>query len=267
MSYRFDGTDDDVRFSPGSFVGYAAGPITCAALINRNGTGAWGGVLTWTDVAGAASGVVGADLIEFSNTDLLSFWNGQVGGQDISGSTATAITDTTNWMIVAVSWGGASTAPRYHWKIGAGAWVHESIADSTGASSAAMAAADRWIVGTDPTGGDDLNADVTCTGAIKSALSDAAIEALDMTTFASWQSVFTDWLIGFETSATQTDRTGGGGDEVSRAGTSLVSDPAGWTWAAEVTIEAFVNRVPVVGGSSFAPGLRGPGTDRLGNMR
>jgi len=72
-------------------------------------------------------------------------------------------------------------------------------------------------------------------GAYKDALGQAAIESLTMTDFASWQAVFTGadaWLHGYEDATTQVDRTGNGGDEVTRNGVTLVSDPPGWAWAA-----------------------------------
>lgn len=241
MAYRFDGSDDDVRFTMGTFDGYTAGDLSAAMLLKRNATGAWHGMLTINDAAGAASGTVLADVMEFSNGNVLAFWNGQVGGEMINGSTATTITDTTNWMIVGLSFDGGGTTPRFHWKIGSGSWNHENITGTLGsADMATMATADRIIVGTDPSGGDDLSADVACVGMIEAFWADADFEALSLTSFAAWETKFTGsgaWLIGFEDSGTQTDRTGNGGNEDTRSGTTLVSDPPSWVWDAGTTYE------------------------------
>jgi hypothetical protein len=234
MAYRFDGSDDDVRFSMGAFDGYTAGPISGAVLLKRNAASAWHGLICVYDATGADSGNVGLDLIEYSNGNQLAFWNGKVGGAFIDGSSGTAVSDTSNWQIVGVSWNGASSAPRFHWKVGAGSWNHASGADSTGSDANTFATADRIIVGTDPTDSDDLSGDVVCAGMIKANWADGDFEALDMSAFSSWTAKFTGagaWLVGFEASGALTDRTGNGGDEASRAGTTLVSDPGGWSWA------------------------------------
>ena len=239
MAYRFDGTDDDVRFSPGAFTNYTAGPITAAALIKRNATGSWDGIITLLDAAGGDSSVL-IDLLEIDNANHFAFWNGEttVSGTNgsIDGSTTGTLTDTANWYIVAVSWGGNGTAPKFHWKqLGAGSWTHQAIADGTGRNALQMTSSDRIIVGTDPTGADDLAADVVWAGMSKSNDADATIETLDTLDFADIEAYGFEWLVGFEASETQTDRTGGGGNEVSTSGTTLVSDPSGWTWGGGVT--------------------------------
>lgn len=122
-------------------------------------------------------------------------------------------------------------------QVGAGAWAaeNETAAQDTAAPTT-VGSGFRHLIGNEAALGDDANFDLVCIGAIKGALSQATFESLDQTAFSSWQAVFTGanaWLLGFETISSQTDRTGNGGDELSRsAGITLVSDPAGWSWGA-----------------------------------
>jgi hypothetical protein len=229
VAYRFS-TNNDVRFSMGTLDTYTMGPVTAALLIKRNAINAWGGLITISDGGGST---VLADLLEFDNTNHLAFWNGRSSSNDISGSTAGTITDTTGWWVVVVTWGGASSAPRYHWKpLGSGSWTHQSLSDSTGASSLAIATADRIIIGTDPGGSDDFSGDIVWAGIKKSNDADITVEGLDTTSWSTIQAYGFHWLAGFEASGTINDASGGGGNEVSRGGgITLVSDPSGWSWS------------------------------------
>lgn len=235
MAYRFDSADDDVRFTPGALTSYTMGPVTMAALINRNETSTWHGIVTILDAGGGdGSTPVLIDALEIDDTNHLSFWNGRgsPASAEIAGAASTSFgTDTTNWFVVAVSWGGASTAPKFHWKqLSSGSWTHQAISDGTGQDCKPIVSADRIIIGTDPSGGDDFGGDVVWAGIVKSNVADATIENLDTLSFQTVVDFGWDWLVGFEASGTQTDRTGGGGDQASISGTSLVSDPGSWDW-------------------------------------
>jgi hypothetical protein len=231
VAYRLTGTDPFLRASIGAFNGYAMrnSPLSYAALLLRRSTGTWNGI--YVVDTGAATNY--SFPMEFNPSNQLA---GDFTTANPFQSAAT-FADTTNWMIIGATWDGTITASHvnWRWKIGAGAWSSEAET-SPGANATVAGSGYRHIVGNEAGLGDDADFDIVCVGAIKSELSQASFESLTMTDFASWQAVFTGsgaWLLGFETIATQTDRTGNGGDEVSRsAGVSLVSDPPGWAWGA-----------------------------------
>lgn len=225
MAWRFDGTDDDVRFNTGAMSGHGTSAATfAAAIVNRNAIGSWDGIIT---VSQNGTTTVQDDLLEFDDTNHLSTWPG--AGTGISASTA--ITDTTNFVIVAMQYAPNGT-PRFHWKIGASAWVHENGTGSIGSGrSAAWDSSDRIIVGTDPSGGDDTSADITVAGIFKGAPSDVTVETLTLTSYADWQAFGFSWLVPFNITGTLVDDSGGAGGEVSRTaglGGSLVADPTGF---------------------------------------
>lgn len=232
MAYRLSGVDPFLRASPGAFTGYAMqqSPSSSFALIKRNAISSWQGVICADNGAGA----VYHDAIEFNPSDGLAGW--MTGGAGYSN--AVAITDTTNWMIVGYTWDGTSgaTSWTWWWKIGAGAW-QSSTSNATANTATAFASTFHWIIGNEANLQDDAQFDIVVAGSIKSKLSTATLQTLNMTTAASWDAVFTGasaWLLGFDAIGTRTDRTGNGGNETSRsagATVALVADPPGWTWS------------------------------------
>ena len=121
MAYQFSGTDPQIRFSPGAFVGYGLrqSAFTVAALIKRDSISSWQGI--WTMDQGSST--VYHDWLELDPTNQLALWNGGIGTGDITFATGTALTDTTEWTIVALTFGpaspGSAATPRWDWKVGA----------------------------------------------------------------------------------------------------------------------------------------------------
>lgn len=233
MAYRLDGTDPFLRAAIGAFNGYQmhGAAFSYACLVKRIGVSSWQGL--WVVDTGAATNY--SFPMEFNPTNQLA---ADITGGSPFASTAT-FNDTTNWMIVGATWDGTATAGhvKWRWKIGSGAWSSETATSASILGNAGPGY--RHVIGNEAALGDDANFDIVCVGAIQSELSQASFESLTMTSFASWQSVFTGagaWLLGFETIASQTDRTGNGGNELSRsAGVTLVADPAGWSWGGSTT--------------------------------
>lgn len=249
MAYRFNGTDPFLRTSPGAVVGYAIGQAasSCFALLKLNASGAWQGVYTMDDGTS-----LWHDLLEFTNASKLTSYT---GGGSAPVSTAT-FTDTTNFMIVGYTWDGTTTAGAFTWwwKIGAGAWTSQTATVALGFGTA-VGSGFRNVIGNEPGLGDDANYDMVCIGVHKSKLASGTLQTLDMSSIASWDAVFTGssaWLLGFDGIGTRADRTGNGGNELSRsAGITLVSDPAGWSWSSG---GATVTAVPADGtGDILAP--------------
>lgn len=188
----------------------------------------------WTADQGNTS--VFHDMLEFDTSNHLASWEGISGVSDPSCTSTTALADTTNWEIVGYSWDGAVAGTcTYWWKVGAGAWTSEAISLARGTGTMTWGSGFRHVVGDDPSLGDDGNYDCVCIGAYKGALNSTQVQSLDMNSIGSWDAVFTGanaWLLGFNAIGTRVDRTGNGGDEVSRsAGITLQADPAGFSWA------------------------------------
>lgn len=236
MSLRLSGTDPFLRASIGAFSGYnfrLNNPISGATLLKRGAASAWHGVHVVDD--GGTGNY--SYLYEFNPGNQLA---GDAGGTGPFTSTAT-FNDTTNWMIVGFTWDGLATAGHeiWRWKIGSGAWANEAETNPQGVSAVAGSGY-RHIIGNEAALGDDANFDWVCSGLIKSTLSQASFESLTMTDIASWDSVFTGagaWLLDGQALASRTDRTGNGGNEVSRSGSvTLQADPPGFSWGGSIYV-------------------------------
>lgn len=240
MAYRLDGTDPFFRCSIGALNGYSmhgSAALSYAALVKRRAASAWHGIY----VVDNGSTTNYSFAMEFDPSNQLA---ADLTTANPFSSVAT-FNDTTNWMIVGLTMAGSgssgSTAVTWRYKIGAGAWSSEADT-SPGSNTTAAGSGYRHLIGNEAGLGDDANFDVVCAGAIQSNLSQASFESLTMTDIASWDAVFTGagaWLVGFDAISSRTDRTGNGGNEVSRSsGITLVSDPAGWSWGGAATAVA-----------------------------
>ena len=81
------------------------------------------------------------------------------------------------------------------------------------------------------------------------------MQALSRTSFAAWLAFGFDWLVGFDTSLQlagklQDQAAPGTGDEPAKSGTSVVSDPPGWTWAAPPVAD--FSGTPLSGGAPLS---------------
>jgi len=228
VSYRLNGTDPFVRCSIGAFngVNFRNNNLSGAVLLKRNSASSWQGI--WVIDSGGSSDY--SYPMEFNPSDQLA--GDRTTGGPFS-STAT-FNDTTNWMIVGFTAGTTAGSWVWRWKIGAGAWSNETESAPVTPAGSAAGAAYRHIIGNEAGLLDDANYDIVCIGGINANLSQASFESLTMTDIASWDAVFTgagSWLIGFDAIGSRTDRTGNGGNEVSRsAGVTLQSDPPGFNW-------------------------------------
>jgi hypothetical protein len=252
MSYRLNGTDPFWRASIGAFNGYAFrnSALSGATLFKRLSTGSWHGLHA---IDNGSTGNY-SYMYEFNPSDQIA---ADMTTANPFSSTAT-FADSTNWIIMGFTWTGGTSAGNWVWryKIGAGAWSSENETNP-GSNATTAGSGYRHLIGNEAGLLDDTNTDFCCVGLIKSNLSQASFESLNMTAFTSWQSVFTGAgaaLWGFETIASQTDRAGNGANESSRSGgITLVSDPPGWSWGA-----AAAAKVPTQRWSRRRSGLIAP---------
>lgn len=237
MALRLNGTDPFLRASPGAFVGYTMqqSPLSVFTLLKRGAVSNWHGICVM-DTGGTTNYSYPQ---EFNPSNQLSHANTTADGGRTSSAT---FNNTTDFMILGMTWNGTTSAGAFTFasKVGAGAWTSNTA--TVGATTAnTVGAGYRWIIGNEAALGDDANFDWVCTGAIKSQLSSGTYQTLDMTSIASWDAVFTGsgaWLLDGQAIGSRTDRTGNGGNEVSRsASVTLVSDPAGWSWGASASAD------------------------------
>lgn len=227
MALRLTGTDPFLRASIGAFNGVAVhnGALSGASLFKLSGTGSWRGL------HGIDNGSTSDYCIpyEFDPSNELAAANNGGG----TWTSAATFTDTTNFMIVGFTWDGTNTAGHWVWryKIGAGSFTTE--ADTATTNLATAGSGYRHLIGNVANLGDDGSMDWVCTGLIRADVG-ATLHNLTMADIASWDAIFTGasaWLLDGQAIGSRTDRTGNGGNEVSRsAGVTLVSDPAGFSW-------------------------------------
>jgi PKD repeat protein len=244
MAYRFNGTSDFVRFAIAPLTG-TMGPLTAAVLFKYNGL--TGDDLTFTCMRDSGFSRIVLHYLDSNSPPRPSL---QAGGKSLL-TTGPTIT-TTPWYLFVVTRPGGTTLPRFHVHDGT-SWTHSAanVSSVTG-NVAGFTTGDFLEVGTQG-GGQFWKGDIVCVGIKKAdTATDAAVEALTPSAFASWRSFGFDWLVGFDSSLVtggvlQDQASPGTGDETSRSGTSLVSDPAGWAWTSTVTPVADFTGTPTSG--------------------
>src|SRR5262245_1845674 len=217
MAYNFNGSNSVVEFGLGVFSGYTVGPYTAAVLFKP----------------AVSSG--SRHLIMFSNA-ASSNWSidfrtaaGPPGFHAATASTGSTTASTGTWWILAGTRANGTVTPRFHLFNGT-TWTHENGGATL--ANATIGATDRLAVGAFPNLSQPNTGDMVCAGLKKADTADLAVEALTQTAFSSWYGFGFDGLVGFETISTQQNRMSpGSGDEVSRSGITLVSNPAGWSWS------------------------------------
>jgi hypothetical protein len=235
MAYRVATNGDNLEFNNGPLSGYTFGGYTVASLIKRNTLGGRQGAIF---IVNSSFGTPHLEYgFESSNTAMMLAGGAAVIGQSL-GSTSL-------WYLLVVTGTGTGT-PRFHVHDGT-SWAHQNGSGAL-SSLTSVASTDRHFLSPSTSwGGEYLKADVVCAGIKKADSTDLAVQALTPTAFSTWQAFGFDWLIGFDASGTRTNQgSGTGGNEIARTGTSLVSDPAGWSWAPAAP--AFVPQIVIVDG-------------------
>lgn len=249
MAYRFaPASNPFIDISCGDLVGdnprnTSSGGWTIAAGLNLNGTSAWQGI----------------GILHDGSTELLFILeldpsNHLVGDDNLaSWSSSTAITDTTNDLIVALSWDGTDNVAnnaRWSWKIGASAWVHENETINIGQQATAIQSTWRIRIGNNLGTSDDANYDLYTWGYRLGPRSQTEIEALSLGSggWATWQTMFDipdSILHRFDNISALTDQANGNANETARsaAGITLVTDPSGFYGGGGATATA----VPAAG--------------------
>jgi hypothetical protein len=223
MSYRFNGSSSVMEFSPAPLVGSALGNWTFAMLLKRNSVGGSSPRLLYLMNSGLSSVRIGW---EFTSSNLQRLNNEDAR----TSSGGTAGTSTSLFEIVASTHTAGVTTPRFHQYEGT-SWSHAAGDFSMSNLLSPVASSDRLRVGQSLA----LNADVVCAGIKTVNSADLTVETLSLTSWTAWLNFGFDWLIGFDTSLTsggvlQDQSAAGTGDEVLNTNTSVVADPAGWTW-------------------------------------
>ena len=243
MAIRFDPAQSAViRASIGAFSGYswANNPHSGASLFKRNAASAWSGCHVIDD---------GTSTDHCYPLELNPSNQAEDGHSGLTWTSTQTFNDTTNWIILGHTWAGTANTWTYRWKIGSGAWGNEVESSNNSVGTETIGSGWRHLIGNNSGLTDDNSWDWVCTGHIKTNVAQATFESLTMTDIASWDAVFTGagaWLLDGQATSSRTDRTGNGGNEVSRsaAGLSLVSDPPGWSWGGAAATSPVRRRRP-----------------------
>jgi len=236
MSYGFNGTSDQVEFGRGPINGAALGPYTFAVLLKRNSVG------VTKQIGGVFDSAITSRLgWGFSSANVLRALSplGASNGQTLS--------STSLWYLIAVTCAAGTATPRFHVHDGT-SWNHAAGSANSGAIT--VAGTDRVFIGTGGSAGPWFPGDIVCTGIKKADSADLTVETLSRTLFSAWVAFGFDWLIGFDSSLEsagilQDQASPGTGDEIGISGTTVVSDPPGWSWATTVP-STFVPRIAII---------------------
>jgi len=230
MAYRFATDAHTVEFDKTPFNGYTLGGYTAAVLIKRSTLATRQGILFISDLSfpyfqfGFTSG---------GTNDLMLASRTTAGGSPtvIAGL---GLASTSLWYLIVVTGNGAAI-PTFHLYDGT-SWVHSGGSAPIGATIAFGSSQRVWISPPSGWGSEYFKGDIVCCGFKKSDSSNVTVETLTTTAFSSWQAFGFEWLVGFESAGTLTNRgSSAGGGEIARVGTSVVSDPPGWAWPPRIT--------------------------------
>ncbi len=175
-------------------------------------------------------------------------------GMDDFGAGGSSLTLNT-WYVVAVSKATGSVPYRYHVApLSTGVWTHQSSAFNVPNGSGGTTSIQFGV--SETTGG---NIVLAAAAEYSGALSDGAIEALGVTSMDDWLAATPRAAWQFNQASTSdavTDLTGGAADQTAISGTTVVSDPAGWSYSTGggggATVAPAGLSVPVVVGSPTA---------------
>jgi len=243
MAYRFNGTTDGVRFAIGPFGGVTIAAQTIAVLLKRSSTSGDQEIFNITNAAISVEQL----NVEFPSSTAPPRLLSNASGNTTVANTVT-LNSTSLWYLLVITWAGSGAA-RFHLYNGT-SWTHTN-ASSGSVANTVVGATDRIYFSGPPTWGVGLAADVVCVGIKRADSADATVETLNQTAWSAWTGFAFDWLIGFDSSLVsggllQDQGAAGTGDEVSRSGTSAVSDPPGWSWSA-VPPSTFVPKITIIG--------------------
>jgi hypothetical protein len=179
-----------------------------------------------------------------SNTDLVTTRNGTTAVQALFldtgklfanndfGAGATGPTDKTVWYVLAATKATGTVAYRYHKAAIGGAWTHTASGTSNDGSGATNILFGKGSIKA------TAIFEIAAAAFFTAALSDAAIEALGTSSMASWLAAGPAgaWQFNQASVATAvTDLTGHGANQTAISGTTVVADPAGWTYSGTTT--------------------------------
>jgi hypothetical protein len=224
MAYSFNGSSDYVAFDIAPFNGSSFGVGTIACFVKRSSS-TFDSLVAITD-----SSFNELMMLYTDNSNVAIAYRG-------SSPVSSGITvgNTSVWYLIAITFGATGAAtPRFHIHDGS-AWTH-TTGGAFGGSDLTVSGTNKLVVGR-ASAGLYLAGSVVCAGIKKANASDGDVETLSRTSFQAWRDFGFDWLIGFDSSlesagVLQDQGSPGTGDEAAISGTSQVSDPAGWSWAA-----------------------------------
>lgn len=170
------------------------------------------------------------------------------------GSGGPQLSDKDTWYVTGVTKASGSAAYRYHVRPIGGTWTHVD----SGTTADGPGGTDSVLFGQGPTrnnGKFQIAAAAVFAGAmsdqdIESALTDDMADWMAAQPLAAWQ--FNQATVGDDV----TDLTGGGADQTAISGTTVVGDPAGWTYFAGGPAEVTGTAATTAAFTAIAAGTR-----------
>lgn len=249
---EFDGVDDDLETSIGGLTNWNFGTV---AVIVKPAILTGGRVL----VCLTTSGIVTRLIINLNGTSI-----GYFDGSSFNTS-ASGIVDTTDWWLIVVRKASGVVQPRFSvYEFATDTWVHGSTPADGNSASPGAGGLTFW---SNDGGSDFWNGRVAIravwanelgpSGAwTADASGDAAIEAAGLeTSLSSWEaaSPAAGWAYNQDSTATAvTDFTGGGADQTSLTGTTVINgdDPPGFSFNGAAETVTLAGTLPALTGSA-----------------
>jgi len=214
----FSGDSEFLTFSSGAVSG--TGAVSMVALVNRlTGTG----FRTIVDLSQGASQRLG---LQFNGTNLVYVAGGAFPSVDIGWG------DSDGWVIVGATRAAGTATPRAHlWRASNDTWTHTNWGSTVGDADPG---GDTVRIGEMADFGEFFPGRMALVGWWDRALSDAELEGMTGS-LAAWLATAPAalWRLDQDDVATPVlDITGGGADQIARAGTTVVvgDDPPGFVW-------------------------------------
>lgn len=220
MARRFTSTDV-LTISTGSIPTARAGTWI---VLFRPYDSAFDILTTNTDILTSLTGTSAVQALFLDSSKIFS-------NQDFGGG-ATAPSDKNTWYAMAFTKASGSAAVRYHLAAVGGAYTHTAsgtVADGT-------AGITSFIFGKGPIKG-AAKMDIAAAAVWTSALSDSAIDALGTTSMDTWlaASPVGAWQFNQASTGTNVNDLVGSANQTALTGTSVTTDPAGWSYHASTT--------------------------------
>lgn len=234
MAYSLNGNNAYMDFSIGNLVGVDGGPISVAALVNLGDAN--NGALAHVINSSGAAGVL------FLETFGVMTYGVNTIARNVSSANLSTLGLVGNWVVLGGSKTDVSANPVGHYGLLGSPLTHftatSSLTDVGGGSAADSTfkvRLGRFLNSTS----EYINGAYAVVVIFKRVLTNPEWDSLSTGDYTTWLGLTPDWGVEFTAIGSRSDISGGGGNELSRTGTSpaisLVADPPGFFGGSGIT--------------------------------